>query len=322
MKSRKSFPAPLVRLQKIVFIFFLLAIFSCSKKTETQMNFSGIMDTNTTRVSSQASGIITKLIFDEGMGVKEGQVLATIETEKLGYQLDQNRSAIEEINSQYSATLSQLESAKIERENISIKYNRFLALLMSKATSQQNVDDLKTQFDAANERIKYIQSSIEAIKSKKKQVESGTKLIKKQVNDATITSPVSGRVLVRYVEKGELLAAGSPVCDIADITSLWTKIYIEEKNLPFIKLGQNVLIKIDGIDDKTLEGRVSWISDKSEFTPKTILTEETKASLVFSAKIIVPNNDGLVKSRLTVFIKNTGMVSKYLYLITVLGKKT
>ncbi|MBU1183494.1 MAG: efflux RND transporter periplasmic adaptor subunit [Pseudomonadota bacterium] len=259
------------------------------------MNFSGIMDTNTTRVSSQASGIIKKLNFDEGMGVKEGQVLATVETEKLGYQLDQNRSAIEEINNQHSAALSQLESAKIERENISIKYNRFLALLKSKATSQQSVDDLKTQLDAADERIRYIKSSIDAVTSRKNQVESAARIIKKQLKESTITAPVSGTVLVRYVESGELLATGSPVCDIADITSLWTKIYIDEKNFPFIKLGQKVRIKIDGIDDKTLEGQVTWISDKSEFTPKTIMTEETKASLVFSAKVSVQNMEGILK---------------------------
>jgi HlyD family secretion protein len=295
MKSQKSFPASLVRFQKIVFIFFILAVLSCSKKTETQMNFSGIMDTNTTRVSSQASGIITKLNFDEGMGVKEGQVLATIETEKLGYQLDQNRSAIEEINNQYSAALSQLESAKIERENISIKYNRVLALLKSKATSQQSVDDLKTQLDAADERIRYIKSSLDAVTSRKNQFESGARIIKKQLKESTITAPVSGTVLVRYVENGELLSPGSPVCDIADITSLWTKIYIDEKNLPFIKLGQKVRIRIDGIDDKTLEGQVTWISDKSEFTPKTIMTEETKASLVFSAKVSVQNMEGILK---------------------------
>lgn len=295
MKSQKSFPASLVRFQAIVFIFFVIALFSCSEKTETQMNFSGIMDANTTRISSQASGIITKLNFDEGMGVKEGQVLATIETEKLGYQLDQNRSAIEEINNQYSAALSQLESAKIERENISIKYNRFLALLKSNATSQQSVDDLKTQLDAADERIRYIKASLDAVTSRKNQVESGARIIKKQLKESTITAPVSGTVLVRYVESGELLATGSPVCDIADITSLWTKIYIDEKNLPFIKLGQKVRIKIDGIDDKTLEGQVTWISDKSEFTPKTIMTEETKASLVFSAKVSVQNMEGILK---------------------------
>ena len=295
MKNPISFPASLDRLGKIVFIIFLTALFSCSEKTETQMNFSGIMDTNTTRVSSQANGIIKKLNFDEGIGVKEGQVLATIETEKLGYQLDQNRSAIEEINNQYSAALSQLESAKIERENISIKYNRYLALLKSKATSQQSVDDLKTQLDAADERIRYIKSSVDAVASRKNQFESGASIIKKQLKESTITAPVSGTVLVRYVESGELLATGSPVCDIADITSLWTKIYIEEKNLPFIKLWQKVRIKIDGIDDKTLEGTVTWISDKSEFTPKTIMTEETKASLVFSAKVSVRNIDGILK---------------------------
>ncbi len=291
LKNNPGFPY----FKKLILILLLSVICSCSEEKAAHMTFSGIMDADMTRISSQTHGIIKELKFDEGMEVREGQVLAGIETESLGYQLDQNRSSIEELGNQYNATLSQLETAKIEKENIGIKYNRFSALLQSKATSQQNVDDLKTQLDAANERIKYIQSSIEAIKSKKKQVESGAKLIKKQVNDATITSPVSGRVLVRYVEKGELLATGSPVCDIADITSLWTKIYIEEKNLPFIKLGQNVLIKIDGIDDKTLEGRVSWISDKSEFTPKTILTEETKASLVFSAKILVPNNNGILK---------------------------
>jgi HlyD family secretion protein len=295
MKNPISFPPSPGRPGKIAFIFFILAVFSCSEKPQTQMNFSGIMDTNTTRVSSQASGIITKLNFDEGMGVKKGQVLATIETEKLGYQLDQNRSAIEEINNQQSAALSQLESAKIERENISIKYNRYLALLKSKATSQQSVDDLKTQLDAADERIRYIRSSVDAVASRKNQFESGARIIKKQLKESTITAPVSGTVLVRYVESGELLAAGSPVCDIADITSLWTKIYIEEKNLPFIKLGQKVRIKIDGIDDKTLEGMVTWISDKSEFTPKTIMTEETKASLVFSAKVSVRNIDGILK---------------------------
>ena len=281
---------------KKLFLFLLLSfICSCSEEKSAHMTFSGIMDTDITRVSSQTHGIIKELKIDEGMEVGQGQTLASVETESLGYQLEQNRSAIEELGNQYKATLSQLETAKIEKENIGIKYNRFLTLLQSKATSQQNVDDLKTQLDAANERIKSIQSSMDVVISKRKQVESGAKLIKKQVNDATITSPFSGRVLVRYVEKGELLAAGSPVCDIADLSLLWTKIYIEEKNLPFIKLGQNVRIKIDGIDDKTLEGRVSWISDKSEFTPKTILTEETKASLVFSAKIIVPNNNGILK---------------------------
>lgn len=259
------------------------------------MLFSGIMDANTTRVSSQANGVITKLNFDEGMGVKEGQILATIETEKLSYQLDQNRSAIEEINNQYNAALSQLESAKIERENISIKHDRFLALLKSKATSQQSVDDLKTQLDAADERIRYIKASLDAVASRKNQIESGTKIIKRQLRDTTITAPVSGTVLVRYVESGELLAAGSPVCDIADLNSLWTKIYIEEKNLPFIKLGQKVRIKIDGIDDKTLEGQVTWIADKSEFTPKTIMTEETRATLVFSAKVSVQNTEGILK---------------------------
>ncbi|MBU4037442.1 MAG: efflux RND transporter periplasmic adaptor subunit [Proteobacteria bacterium] len=259
------------------------------------MIFSGIMDADITRVSSQAQGIITELKFDEGMEIKKDQVLINIETEKLGYQLDQNRSLLEELNNQYLAAISQLEMAKAENNNIKIKYNRFLDLMKIDAAVQQDVDDLKTRYDTSTQQIKYVQSSIDAIKSRKKQAVSGTKIIDKQLKDAKITSPISGTVIVRYVENGELVSLGSPVCDITDLSLLWTKIYIEEKNMPFIKLGQKVRLKIDGIDDKTMEGRISWISDKFEFTPKTILTEETKASLVFAAKVTVLNDKGILK---------------------------
>jgi len=105
---------------KKFFLFLLLfAICSCAKERPAHMTFSGIMDTDITRVSSQAHGILKELNFDEGMEVKEGQVLADVETESLGYQLEQNRSVIEELGNQYKATLSQLETAKIEKRTSS-----------------------------------------------------------------------------------------------------------------------------------------------------------------------------------------------------------
>ncbi len=285
--------------EKIILIVLLstacFCICSCTGNKSSTMNFSGIMDADITRVSSQAQGLITELKFDEGMWIKKDQILVNVETEKLGYQLGQNKAFLEELKNQYNASVSQLEKARFEKDNIKIKYDRFLNLLKINAAVQQDVDDLKTQYDAANEQIKYIQSSLDAITSRKKQAESGTKIINKQLKDATITSPLTGMVLVRYVENGELLVMGSPVCDISDISTLWTKIYVEEKNLPFIKLGQKVQLKIDGMPDKTMEGYISWISDQSEFTPKTILTEETKASLVYAAKITVPNDKGILK---------------------------
>lgn len=272
-----------------------LCLSSCGGNDNSVMSFSGIMDADITRVSSQAQGLITELKFDEGMWLKKDQILVNVETEKLGYQIAQSKDLLEELNNQYKASVSQLEKAKYERNNIKIKYERFLNLLEINAAVQQDVDDLKTQYDAANEQIRYIQSSLDAIISKKKQVESGIKIIKKQLRDTIITSPLTGMVLVRYVESGELLTLGSPVCDIADISTLWTKIYVEEKDLSFIKLGQKVELKIDGRPDRTMGGYISWISDESEFTPKTILTEETKASLVYAAKVTVPNDKGILK---------------------------
>ncbi|PLX31038.1 MAG: secretion protein HlyD, partial [Ignavibacteria bacterium] len=126
------------------------------------------------------------------------------------------------------------------------------------------------------------------------QIGAGQDLVRRQLRDAEIVSPLDGRVLVRYTDAGELLAPGSPVCEIADLSDMWTKIYISETQLHMVKLGQHVKVRIDGSDD-VLAGTVSWISSTAEFTPKTILTEETRTSLVYPVKVRVPNNDQLLK---------------------------
>lgn len=118
--------------------------------------------------------------------------------------------------------------------------------------------------------------------------------MRKHLRDAEILSPLDGNVLVRYADRGELLGQGSPVFEIADLKDLWTKIYVPETRLPGIRLGQPVKIRVDGSETE-LTGTVSWISESAEFTPKTILTEETRTSLVYPVKIRVPNDKQLLK---------------------------
>lgn len=283
-----------------VLITFVIGvmILSCSNEKDKYMTYTGTMDVNTVRVSAQTPGQITSLNCEEGSSVARGQLLAVVETEKLGYQIDQSRSIIEELTHHYQASFAQLKAAITNRDNIKTRYERFSALLKSGAATQQSVDDLKAQLDAVNEQLKAADASLAAITSKKKQIESEIKVTQKQLRDANITAPISGTVLVRYVENGELLNIGSPVCDIANLSGLWTKIYLGESTeggLHSIKLGQIVKVKVDGIADKTFEGTITWISDKSEFTPKTILTEETRTTLVYAAKVTVKNPDGILK---------------------------
>jgi HlyD family secretion protein len=278
-------------------------LISCSQNNGKQMLFTGTMEATTVRVSAQTPGIVTALRFDEGASVRTGDTLASVETERLGLQADQGRAGVDEIEKQHHAAVAQRNASVINRDNIKLRYERFLSLLKTGAATQQNVDDLKTQLDAANEQLRGAQVSLEAMQEKKAQMQAGVKVIAKQIRDAIISAPLNGTVLVRYTEKGELLGVGSPVCELADVTHLWTKVYIAEKQLPFVKLGKKVKILIDGMPDRSFEGTVSWISDKAEFTPKTILTEETRTTLVYPAKITVENPDGLFKIGMPVSVR-------------------
>lgn len=268
---------------------------ACSGKDESSFTLTGLMDATTVRVSAQTPGTIVAVNFDEGTAVSAGQTLAEIETEKLGYQIGQSSAAIEELSRQRASAELQLRAAVIQRDNTQKKYERFAALLASHAATQQSVDDLKAQLDAANEQLKAARASLDAIGSKQRQIESGRKIVERQVKDATITAPIAGTVLVKYTDRGELLGIGSPLCEIADLGAMWTKVYLEQHMLPSVRLGQKVRVRVDGMPDTDFEGTLTWISDKAEFTPKAILTEETRASLVYPAKVAISNPKGIFK---------------------------
>ncbi len=279
----------------ILWAGMLSALFAaCGGNGKHSLTFTGMMDVNTVRISAQTPGILTGLACEEGSAVRRGDTLALVDTEKLGYQIDQGEAQLGELHSQLASAAAQRDAARINRDNLRRKHERFAALLASNAVTRQAVDDLKTQLDAAEAQVKSAEAGLAVIAGKSRQVEAAMRVMRKQVQDAAIRAPLDGTVLVRYVEKGELAGVGTPVCDIASLGEMWTRIYIDAKNLAAIRLGQKVSLRPDGTD-RTFDGVVSWISDKAEFTPKTILTEETRATLVYPAKVTVKNPEGLLK---------------------------
>jgi HlyD family secretion protein len=120
--------------------------------------------------------------------------------------------------------------------------------------------------------------------------------VEESISKCFIISPLSGTVLVKFAEAGEITTLGKPVCKIADLDELELKVYISGDQLPYLKLGQEVevLIDKDKSEVTTLRGTVSWISSKAEFTPKTIQTRKERVNLVYAAKVKVAN-DGTLK---------------------------
>ncbi len=112
---------------------------------------------------------------------------------------------------------------------------------------------------------------------------------------------MTGVITNKYYEPGEAVPPLAPIAEVISLEQVWVKIYLSETMLPQIKTGQEVKVKIDG-SNQTLVGTISWINSKAEFTPKTILTPETRTSLVYAAKVLIPNKDYILKHGMPVEI--------------------
>lgn len=293
------------RILSLLLLPVLLA--ACSSSDEADLRLSGTIEATTVRVSAQVPGLVTHLGFDEGSIVHRDSLLVTVDTERLEHQLRQSDATQDEIANQERALEAQLRAATASRDNLATRLARMTALLVEHATTQQSVDDLRTQLDAAEAQIAALRAQIAALGSRRSQVDAGARVLSTQRRDASIVAPIDGTVLVRYTERGELLGIGSPVCDIADLRTVHTRIYIEEPTLAFFTLGMQLDVLVDGLEGKPLRGTLTWISDKAEFTPKSILTEETRTSLVFPAKVTLANPDGLLKIGMPVTVVAHGV---------------
>ncbi len=284
----------MLRTTRYLFPVMLMALASCSDNTGNTLTFTGIMDATTVRVSAEVPGRILAINCDEGATVQRGDTLAWIDTDRLDLQASQQDAMMSELDFQLRSARERRNAASIQRDNLSRKVARFTSLLNKQAATRQMVDDLTAQLEAADADLRAADEALTALGSKRALINAGKGLVEKQRGDARISSPLSGTVVIRYAEAGEVLGVGSPVCEIANLNEMWTRIYLASGELPHLALGQAVTVRADGMDTP-LYGRISWISDKAEFTPKTILTEDTRASLVFAAKVTIPNPDRVLK---------------------------
>jgi HlyD family secretion protein len=168
--------------------------------------------------------------------------------------------------------------AQLKQVQADLNYNRDLlrktqALLNAGAATRQRRNELRTK--------------VSVLTAQKKGIEL-------QLRDAVIRAPIRGVVLTKYVNKGEFVSPGTLIAEVADLTRLKALIYLPLAELAKIKIGQNVNVFIDGIQ-KPISGTITWVAAEAEFTPKTILTKETRTTLVYAVKVKVNNSDGRLK---------------------------
>lgn len=282
----------------IYFAIITCVLFSCKKKEE--YNATGIFEATTVTVSAENAGNIVSMPFIEGDSVTLGQNIALIDTTMLAIQIKQLQSqrksaesSTPDISAQASALRAQIAHQQQECE-------RFGRLLEDGATTQKTYDDavayLKTLKGQLEALISTLNNSKKTINDNSEAIAYQVDQIKEQIEKCHIISPLSGTILTKYAEPGEYATPGKPLYKIADLDNIYLRCYFTASQLADIKIGQNVTVIADFGGDEQYEyrGTITWIAEESEFTPKSIQTNDSRANLVYAAKVAV-KNDGRLK---------------------------
>lgn len=286
MKSFKLFPA--------------LILFAACQSGTPEYDATGTFEAVDVMVSAEASGKLLILDLEEGSVLKVGQQVGIIDTVQLHLkklQLEAGMKSVEDqrpdILKQVAATREQITQAKRERDRVA-------NLLRVGAANQKQLDDAESILEVLNKQWtaqnSTLQNSVRSLTWQSSSVGIQVMQIEDQLDKCHITSPITGTVLAKYAEAGELANPGTPLFKVADMEQIYLRAYVTSAQLAQVKLGQHLSVCADYGDDvyRTYPGIITWISDSSEFTPKTILTKDERANLVYAVKIAV-KNDGMLK---------------------------
>lgn len=276
-----------------------LIITSCHN-TEKDFDAAGAFESVETIVSTEASGTIKEFKIEEGQSLAPGQLVGYIDStqlylkkQQLEAQITSTTSQMPNISVQIAALQSQLADAEKNQE-------RMNSLFKQNAATQQQLDNVTTQVDMLKKQIEAQKSSLgissitisKSVEPLQRQIDQ----INDQISKCRIINPVHGTVLTKYAQDHEVIMPGKALYKIAETDTLILRAYISASQLSQIKIGQKINVRVDkgAKQYNEYKGTVYWVSDKSEFTPKTIPTKEERADLVYAIKVRVIN-DGFLK---------------------------
>ena len=276
-----------------------LAITSCGKGNKAY-DASGVFDSTEVTVSAEGNGKIMSLDLQEGDRLEAGAVVGCIDTVQLylsKIQLEASRRAVGSGRLNISRQIAALESQIAKQRQ---ELDRFTKLEQAGASNRKQVEDIQAQLDILERQLaaqkESLQNTNSNVSGQADALEAQVMQLEDKIRKCVITSPVSGTILAKYSETGELAVQGRALFKVADLDNIRLRAYITADQLTGLKLGQSVKVFADqGTSGrKEYAGTLVWISDKAEFTPKTIQTRDERANLVYAVKIAV-KNDGLIK---------------------------
>jgi len=302
MKSFTNLFTPLslwrgVQSEALVCLSFMMAACGGSEKA---YDATGTFEATEVTVFAEQSGALLTFNVNEGDSIGQDQEVGLIDTtqtwlkiQQLGATKQVYQSQKPDMERQIAATRQQLAKARQDEQ-------RYRELVADGAAPSKMLDDatshvkvLQKQLDA---QVSTLNSQLSTLNSQLSTADVQIEQLRDMLHKCHVTAPTKGTVLEKYVERGEFVTTGKPLFKVADTQDMFLRAYVTSAQLQTVKLGQRVKVFADYGDGqkKEYDGTVAWISSRSEFTPKTILTDDERADLVYAVKVAV-RNDGYIK---------------------------
>lgn len=279
-------------------IMLLPLLLSCGG--ENDFDATGTFEATEITVSGQEQGTVVYIRAEEGSKVRRGDTVALIDTMLLHHAREQLEQTVQSIKRNIPDIETQLKPLREQLAKQSAETERTRRMFADNAATQKQLDDMTSAEAILKSELAAKESALaksrDALTAQAASVEAQVAQTVERIARSVITAPADGTILARYIEAGELCSPGRAVFKVADMENIYLRAYVTSGQLARIKAGDRVNISAEYGGDKRREytGRITWISDKSEFTPKSIQTKTDRENMVYAIKISVPN-DGYIK---------------------------
>jgi HlyD family secretion protein len=284
-----------MKTRSLIFIAVVM-LAGCKNKTD-EADAYGNFEATEVIISAETNGRIMKFDAKEGSLIEKGSQLALVDTTLLYLQKVEIDAGIKSVRTRIGTINAQNDIINQQIKNIRVNTERIEKMLKDDAATLKQMDDLTGQEAVFLKQIAANNTQKISVVAELYVYESKKATLNEQLKRSSVRSPLSGTIIEKYSEGGEITAAGKPLAKIADMSVMKLKVYISGAQIGKIKIGQQCTVRIDdgNKDYRSFTGTIGYVSEKAEFTPKIIQTKEERVTLVYAVYIDVVN-DGSLKS--------------------------
>ncbi|HOD66756.1 MAG TPA: efflux RND transporter periplasmic adaptor subunit [candidate division Zixibacteria bacterium] len=270
------------------------------RNEDAALSGSGMIEATEVTVSAQVGGQVEKLYFDEGTVIAPGDTLLVVDTTALGLELASARAGRALARTRLQAAQLRLNDALVTEAYLANEVKRIETLVAANTATRRQLDELQYRHTQAGIAVGSARSAIASAEAEIAKIDADIARLLDQWDDAFPVAPIAGTVTEKYVDAGELLAPGRPIARIARLDTVWVKIYLPAREFAAVTIGAAATVDTEA--GESSPGRVTWVADQAEFTPKNVQTKKARADLVYAVEITVANPAHKLKIGQPVFV--------------------